>query len=424
MLKVIKYLLFIVPVILFFHCASPTHSFSSVEDLYKKNNLELDIKCIVYHVNDSISELFFTLSNQNLVYKRPDTSLAFYASVKLRVSVTDLENGRIPNDTASIHVLDRQGEKVIPKDLNGSLKIKLRTGARYFADISIFDHNKRARNMKVLEIDKLSHNSRENFLLQRPNGKLIYDYYLYAGDTVIIRSQQNPEMNLVADIFAREFPMPPRVFDPVVRNPFIYKSDSFFVLGKREGVFKTVVPAKGLLHIITDKETKQGLTLFSVDEAFPGIKDNVEMIRATHYIMQSAEYKKCMEASNKKEAIDLFWKDLAGSNERARELIKHYYGRVKESNRSFTCHSPGWKTDRGMVFIVFGGPSKVYKYKNGEEWIYGSEAQPNYVKFIFKKVLNNPFSDNDYELERSELLKAPWWQAVNYWRDGRIYMDN
>ena len=39
--------------------------------------------------------------------------------------------------------------------------------------------------------------------------------------------------------------------------------------------------------------------------------------------------------------------------------------------------------------------------------------------FLFIKV-QNPFSDNDFRLTRSPLLKNPWYNMVDNWRKGKI----
>src|SRR5205085_2026998 len=79
---------------------------------------------------------------------------------------------------------------------------------------------------------------------------------------------------------------------------------------------------------------------------------------------------------------------IGGSNERARELLKRYYGRVKEANRNFTSYCEGWKTDRGMIFIIFGPPVNVYHSRRDEVWVYGNEANPGALRFIFNKLEN------------------------------------
>ena len=147
------------------------------------------------------------------------------------------------------------------------------------------------------------------------------------------------------------------------------------------------------------------------------------MILATRYIMAKKEFDICMSSPDKKLAIDKFWLDIGGSSERAKELIRKYYGRVQEANKLFTSYQEGWKTDRGMIYVVFGAPNKVSKRKNGEVWTYGESGNPNAVFFQFIKVIN-PFTDNDYTLERNESFKMPWYQAVDLWRQGRIYLDN
>jgi hypothetical protein len=34
---------------------------------------------------------------------------------------------------------------------------------------------------------------------------------------------------------------------------------------------------------------------------------------------------------------------------------------------------------------------------------------------------NNPLTDNDYQLRREVQYKAPWYKAVEAWRQGRTY---
>jgi isocitrate dehydrogenase kinase/phosphatase len=45
------------------------------------------------------------------------------------------------------------------------------------------------------------------------------------------------------------------------------------------------------------------------------------------------------------------------------------------------------------------------------------------VRFIYTKV-ENPFTDNDYILNRSESYKEIWYRNVDAWRMGRIINDN
>ena len=103
----------------------------------------------------------------------------------------------------------------------------------------------------------------------------------------------------------------------------------------------------------------------------------------------------------------------------AKSLIREYYKRVEIANRYFGTYREGWKTDRGIIFIVYGQPSTIYKDLNSESWIYGEENNILSVKFTFRKIRSEE-SDNIFILQRSEDYKSNWYRAVDDWRQGRI----
>ena len=109
-----------------------------------------------------------------------------------------------------------------------------------------------------------------------------------------------------------------------------------------------------------------------------------------------------------------------GNQEKTRSLIKKYYGRVIEANKYFSSYTEGWRTDRGMIYILFGSPGTVYKSAESESWIYGTPNSTLALNFFFIKV-NNPFTDNDYTLSRSPTYESSWYRAVEIWRQGRVY---
>ena len=176
-------------------------------------------------------------------------------------------------------------------------------------------------------------------------------------------------------------------------------------------------------HLQTNDTSKDGVTFYVYESSFPKIKDAEQMILATRFIMAKQEFENCMNSIDKKASIDKFWTSIAGSKERAIELLKKYYGRIQEANKLFSSYQEGWKTDRGMIYVVFGAPNSVTKLVKGEVWTYGELDNQKSTIFAFSKVVN-PFTGNDFSLERSESLKLPWYQAVDAWRQGRIYLDN
>ncbi len=82
------------------------------------------------------------------------------------------------------------------------------------------------------------------------------------------------------------------------------------------------------------------------------------------------------EAEKTKRFIE-FWKkkDPSPGNEE-NEVFEEYYRRVAYANESFSSYSEGWRSDRGMVFIILGAPNYVerhpfdYDSKPYEVWQY------------------------------------------------------
>jgi len=137
------------------------------------------------------------------------------------------------------------------------------------------------------------------------------------------------------------------------------------------------------------------------------------------YITTNEEFERLSQGDHIKRNVDQHWLNLGGSPERARELIGSFYGRVQYANRYFTSYLEGWKSDRGMCYIIYGPPDIVYRSTASETWLYGEEGRYNALSLTFTKVVN-PFTSNDYRLNRSSSLKTSWYRAVEFWRQGRV----
>lgn len=403
-------------------CSTQKVAQSRNDKLYKKENNELNTKLGVYHISDSVSLLFYDIANDALIYKKNDTSAFFYSHCKLFYRISREASYRPISDSGSIDIYDRQ-MTVEAKHLSGYMYIRTLQGNAYFSEVTVTDGNKKAQYVYPIYIDKTSKDTRQNFLIRDSRQEIHFNSYFSPGETVYIETQTHPETLYTIDYFYKDFKIAKPPFSPEPMEHFSYKPDSSFSVSKTKNNIVLELPGQGFYHLKTNDATKEGVTLLVFESSYPKISNSEQMVLATRYIMNKKEFDVCMAADDKKTAIDQFWIDIGGSNERARELIRRYYNRVEESNRLFTSYREGWKTDRGMVYIVFGAPSSVAKRKNGEVWTYGDSGNPNSISFSFVKVIN-PFSDNDYSLERSEILKMPWYQAVDFWRQGRIYLDN
>src|SRR5262249_18268117 len=65
--------------------------------------------------------------------------------------------------------------------------------------------------------------------------------------------------------------------------------------------------------------------------------------------------------------IEQFWvrRSANGKGDDARE---EHYRRVAYANDKFASGIPGWKTDRGRVYIMFGAPVEIEDHSGGESY--------------------------------------------------------
>jgi len=200
--------------------------------------------------------------------------------------------------------------------------------------------------------------------------------------------------------------------------PFSDKGRKF---NPRRGIGETVkVPnggtisldGEGLYFVQTDTALLDGVFLNVFEGKYPRISSAQDMAESIRYITKSDEYKSLVASSNTKDDVEQFWLDKAKNKQKAKELIKAYYTRVQVANRDFTTYKEGWKTDRGMIFLIFGRPKQVRKNPEGEEWIYAASGRRNGIQFRFKLI------DGQSLLSRSSFFKKPWDVEVYEWRKG------
>lgn len=110
------------------------------------------------------------------------------------------------------------------------------------------------------------------------------------------------------------------------------------------------------------------------------IQDLDKAIQQMVYIATEDELDQIKDAKTKDEKVRRYleyWKkkDPVPESEE-NEIFNEYYRRVEYSNKNFTHYTEGWRTDRGMVFIILGPPNNVdrhpfdYDAKPYEIWEY------------------------------------------------------
>lgn len=150
-----------------------------------------------------------------------------------------------------------------------------------------------------------------------------------------------------------------------------------------------------------------------------------DLIEALTYIAFPAEIA-AMQApgstAGRRAAFDAFWGTLFDERRLAEDVMRRYFERVEEANRRFTAHQPGWRTDRGMILILFGPPEAVERTTDGETWhyAYGRAAAGPAFNFEYVRFDDAPWPLGHYLLQRAGRFETATLNAVRQWRRGLL----
>lgn len=184
-----------------------------------------------------------------------------------------------------------------------------------------------------------------------------------------------------------------------------------------------------LLRLESAEDPVESRRYFTVQSpAFPRISSMDEMVASLTYIAREAEMDHIRAADSDEEItrrFDAFWAELVPNRQAAATLLKSYYERVEQANLQFSNHKEGWKTDRGMIYIVFGPPAYVENRYTRRDWYYferGAIVGRAVPPFIFRRSTAYGLTGlfENYVLQRSERYEEEWRRRREDWRDGSV----
>ena len=115
---------------------------------------------------------------------------------------------------------------------------------------------------------------------------------------------------------------------------------------------------------------------------------------------ERAAFQKLAGDEEREQFIDQFWlrRDPTPTT-RENEFKREHYRRIAHANERFESSKPGWRTDRGHMYIVFGPPDEIESHPTPprrEVWHYRTiEGLGTNVELTF----TDPASDGEYRLE-------------------------
>jgi len=367
----------------------------------------------LYHNSETSSILFFKIDPAELLFTRINPESPFKSNLEIEVLL--FETVKEINSFVDTIKVNRSyvNRDVSSMDIFGEITLPLEGDKDYFLEIYCYDVNKKSGKRFDLLVPKSSLTHRMNFLVtDASTNQPIFDFHKIGDGKVLIENNRNQGKDILIheiDLSIVKFPPPPfasrQVFLPelpkeTIETNFFKENHAYF--------------------ITTDLEKKEGITIAVRNRFFPEVKTFEQMSLPTRYITTKSEYEELVSGVHTKKSLDDFWIKCGGSTERGKQLIRVYYTRVSLANRYFSTINPGWKTDRGAIYIIYGKPNQVQNRNNQETWVYGDITNPNSLSFTFTKT-ENLYSDNQYELQRNSGYRIHWQRAVTNWINGRVY---
>lgn len=372
-----------------------------------------ELQTTVFNIDDSMARLWVLIFMDDMIADYDTSSGKSYTRVQLKYELFDTYESKQILDSVNLVISDsslKTGDTLIHIDF------KYPDRNRYILKLSLTDLNRIDFVDSYLCLDNTSDYSRNSFLLKDQDGSLLFRKVISADEEVNLQLADKKVRKVFVRYYKRDFPLALPPFMEESEASFNYLADSTFTVTANDGKMAGIrLSRQGFYHFQTDTNQRDGFTIYRFYKGFPEITNAVQMLEPLRYITTRKEYAIIDTSEDKKLAIDNFWLDNAGNPSRARAMIQKYYGRVVDANDFFTSYLEGWKTDRGLIYIVYGPPKIVYRGKNLEEWLYGEKGNSNSIRFQFVKVIN-PFTDNDYSLIKSPSYKEKWYNIVNTWR--------
>ena len=372
----------------------------------------------IYHISKSVTRFYFIIPPGDILFKRNPETRKYEASAQISYHIIK-PNGKTNTsvDKGSIEI--KREEDEIPDDaIIGYFDVNINSDSFYYASIVLNDRYRKQQFEDIIPIDKKNKGSKENFIITDSTNRVQFLNFIDSNSKIKISSERLRSSTFFITRYypIYNYPLPIYIegqterMDIVKDTTDIGKADEFITF-ERPGIY----------HIRQDTTSVNGLTLLNFYNGFPFLAQKENLAPPMRYITSDDEFNDLRANPDKaKLKTEKIWASMSNTLPKTENLLTTYYKRVQFANVYYTSYNEGWRTDRGLVYTIFGPPSNIYKNTREEQWVYGLENSSLSYDFSFKKAAN-PLTNNDYILERDSRKKEIWQKAVEYWRKGQIF---
>ncbi len=378
----------------------------NLDFLYDETKLQLNPDYLVFHHSNDSSTLFYKISSDELHYARDSEKEIYTANYKIHYRLLDSFTANVVTDSLTVFLSDTSLYKS-GLSITDSVILSIPGSERYIMQLTMTDINSQAHSTNLLKINKTGDNNFQYFKIYYTNDNndktLMFSPFISQSGNYILRYKEDIFQKAGIKVYTKPQPVaPPPFFDEPLHFPEM-KPDKVFQIAFEKGVADLPFETAGLYKIDLESEAAGGALLYYFD-------DN-QMLLPLRYLTSSKEFEDLISHPDPEDAVDIFWTTMAGTHLRGKKTVDIFYDNVKKSNEHFTTWKEGWKTDRGMIYTVFGTPDRVIKDDNSEKWVYYGTWRVPDTEFNFRKI-DAPFGITCYELERKPEYRHVWFHAV------------
>ncbi|MDD2386488.1 MAG: GWxTD domain-containing protein [Bacteroidales bacterium] len=392
--------------------ATYKYNFSSI---YNPVETYLHPTVKTYCDSDTSAIVFFRLNVDELRLNNKNKTDTI-SVVIVKYALRNVENFEIVDSGVIVYNLKIKSDNPYSESY---FRINLKPNSENKLILGFILANRKGGSRIIVDIDNVGSNLANKFLLEELDSvsKIKYKHFVNKHNTYRISSHlwNNNTATLEFFNYTEDIVIPP--YFTLKNSDDIIVPDSVFTYR----VGDTITFAQNGFYVFKTSSQDPGFMCFiNPRDNYPNINILSDMLEPLNLFATNKDIKQIKNAENLKIAIDNYWLGLSKNQKFAKEQIRVFYNRVSLANNFFSDYREGWKTDRGLLYIILGPPTIVNISANGEEWFYGENPDVAGVLFQFD-VVNSLYSGKKTLLRRDERYQAVWAQAVNTWRNGRIF---
>ncbi len=241
---------------------------------------------------------------------------------------------------------------------------------------------------------------------------IVFAPYVKAGKEYVFHGVRS-DKPLHVYYYKTDFPpaSPPFAEKETSVDRFMFADSTFSITNGG----KALLNSQGLYLAQQDTLAAEGFSFRVVGNSFPKYTKVADIPAPLIFVCTKDEHDELLAAGGDKAKVDKVILDITRDTDRAKNFMRSYFKRVELTNLYFSAYKEGWKTDRGMLYLIFGLPDEVSRTGQNETWAYKDIKE----RFTFLKS-GSIYEPQHFVLLRNSRFAANWYNTIDFWRKSRF----